>query len=219
MISVDEQACARVVAPRRVTWLAAGGLAAGYVVFGLAVHLRVLDSFDVAVRHRARPGGWWGPEQIEASRAVSALTPLRFALLLLLVVVAVSLARSSLRPLGLAGLVGGFAIAATVSTKWVMAHADTGRTPVAHDAFPSGHVVSATMGVGLAVLLLRPAPRWSWSLAVLAGAVVGTALVFADVHPATDVLGGGLLAGATLTAAAAAGLGPWAAGRGRDPES
>jgi membrane-associated phospholipid phosphatase len=39
---------------------------------------------------------------------------------------------------------------------------------------------------------------------------MGSALVLAGVHPATDVMGAGLLAVAALTGTGAAGLGHWA---------
>ena len=210
MTGVDEIARAATATPGRVPRIVAVAAAGAYVLLAVATHLRVLDPVDVAVRHAARPGGWWGPEQIEASRVVSAMTPQRFALLLLLVVTTLAVVRRSLRPLAVTGLVGGLVVLATFATKWGMAHIEAGSTPVRHGAFPSGHTVTAVVCPGLAVLLLGPGPRLRWLLPVVTGAVMGTALVFADVHPATDVLGGGLLAASALVGATAAGLGPWA---------
>jgi hypothetical protein len=48
---------------------------------------------------------------------------------------------------------------------------------------------------------------------VLAGCVVAGALLIADIHPASDVIGAVLLAITALTGAQTAGLGNWAAGR------
>jgi membrane-associated phospholipid phosphatase len=48
------------------------------------------------------------------------------------------------------------------------------------------------------------------------GCLMGCALVLADIHPATDVIGAGLLAVAALASASAAGLGQWASVRQTD---
>jgi len=199
---------------RRAAWLLSAGLATGYVMFGLAVHLGLFDAFDVAVRRLARPGGGWGPRQARASRVVSALAPIHVAVLVLLLLAAVCLVRRSPRPAAAAFLLGGPVVGIALGTKWIMRHSEARVPPVDHGGFPSGHVVSAVLGSGLAVLLLGRLARW-WLLPAAAGALMAGALVFADVHPAADVLGGGVLAGAALTTATAAGLGPWSAGRGR----
>ena len=220
------------VAPRRGRnpWIVPCGLAATYVLFLVAVHLRLLDNLDVSVNHAASPGGVWGPKQIRAARVVRALQPTHLAVPLLLVVAAFSLLRRSLRPLGSMLVVGVPVVVATLGSKWAMAHWDPTPGPVAHGSFPSGHMVSAVTAVGVLVLLLRPGTRWGWMLPAAMGCVMGSALVLAWVHPVSDVLGAGLLAAAALTAATAARLGQWAngsprrgsegvmAGRGRDSD-
>ncbi len=76
-------------------------------------------------------------------------------------------------------------------------------------AFPSGHAMTAAVAGGLALWLLRLSgarPRWLWAAAVLVGvsvAGVGLTRVHLGVHWATDVLGGWLLGGALVAAAAA----------------
>ena len=55
----------------------------------------------------------------------------------------------------------------------------------------------------------RPDDVWGWVLPGLTGALMGSALLLAGVHPVTDVIGAGLLAVAVLTTARAAGVGEW----------
>jgi membrane-associated phospholipid phosphatase len=186
------------------------GLTASYVVFTVAVHLRLLDHLDVALRHVARPGDVWGPAQIRAARLVNALQPSHLALLLGLVVTALSLRRRSLRPLVVMAVIGLPVVIVTLGTKWAMAHLDPRTVPVGHGSYPSGHAVFTVTAFGVAVLLLVPGSWWGWLLPAAMGCVMGVALVLAQVHPVTDVIGAGLLAAAALTGAAAARLGQWA---------
>ena len=193
----------------RTKWIIPLGVTACYLVFALAVQLRLLDSLDLAVRRGAGTGEVWGLVQIRAARVVHWLEPTHLALLLLLLVVVLSLVRRSLRPFAVVAVVGVPVIVVTLGSKWLMAHTETDATPVAHGSFPSGHTVTAIVVVGLGVLLLRPGTRCGWILPALMGCLIGSALVLAWVHPATDVIGAGLLAAAALTAARAASLGQW----------
>jgi undecaprenyl-diphosphatase len=197
----------------RAKWIIPVGVSACYALLTLAVHLRMLDSLDIAVRSMTHAGEVWGPPQIRAARVVHGLQPSHVALPLLLVVAVVSLLRRSLRPFAVMAIVGGPVIILTLGTKYVMAHLDPGIMPVGHGSFPSGHAVSVIVVFGLVVLLLRPGTRWGWMLPAVMGCLMGWALVVAAVHPATDVLGAGLLAIAALGSARAAGLGQWASDR------
>jgi undecaprenyl-diphosphatase len=200
---------------RHTEWIIPLGVAACYLLFTLAVHLRLLDGLDIAVRDASRPGGVWGPLQVRSDRLVNMLQPTHLALPLLLVVAALSLLRRSLRPFAVMAVVGVPAAIVTLATKWVMARSDSDPTPVAHGSFPSGHTVGIIIVFGLTVLLVRPGTRWGWLLPTSMGCLMGSALVLASVHPATDVIGAGLLAAAALTGATAVGLGQWANARGR----
>jgi hypothetical protein len=199
----------------RGKWVVPCGVAASYALFTVAVHLRLLDGLDVAVRHASRPDNVWGPVQIRAARVVKALRPTHLVLPALLVAFGLSVFRRSLRPAAVAALVGVPVVIVTLGTKWVMAHSDPGTTPVGHGSFPSGHAVSVIVVSGLVVLLVRPGTRWGWALPAFMGCGMGAALLLADIHPTTDVVGAGLLALAALTGATAAGLGRWA-GTGQD---
>jgi hypothetical protein len=195
---------------RRGRWLVSLGAFIGYALFAVAVHLRLLDGLDVAVRHAAIPGGVWGPTQIRAGRVVDALAPTHLAVPLLAVVLGLSLFRRSLRAFVVLAMVGIPVVVVTLGSKWAMAHADPGTVPVGHGSFPSGHMVSIVIAFGVAVLLCRPSTRWGWLLPAAMGGVMGSALILASVHPATDVIGAGLLAAGALAAATTAGLGRWA---------
>jgi membrane-associated phospholipid phosphatase len=197
---------------RRTKWIIPAVAAACYVLFTVAVHLRMLDPLDIAVRHASHNGEVWGPVQIRAARIVHWLQPTHVAAPLLLIVTGLSLLRRSLRPLAVTAVVGGLVIITTLGTKWVMAHTETDATSVAHGSFPSGHTVSVIMAFGLLVLLLRPRTRWGWMLPALTGCLMGSAVILAWVHPVTDVIGAGLLAAAALAGATAAGLRNWARG-------
>jgi membrane-associated phospholipid phosphatase len=195
---------------RRGRWLVPLGALIGYAVFAGAVHLRLLDGLDVAVRQVAIPGGIWGPTQIRANHVVDTLAPTHLAVPLLAVVLGLCLFRRSLRAFVVLALVGVPVVVVTLGSKWAMAHADPGTVPVGHGSFPSGHLVSIVLAFGVAVLLCRPGTRWGWLVPVAMGCLMGSALVLAAVHPATDVIGAGLLAAGALAAATTAGLGTWA---------
>jgi undecaprenyl-diphosphatase len=197
----------------RTKWIIPVVVAACYAVFTLAVHLRLLDFLDVAVRSAAHAGQVWGPVQIRAARIVHGLQPAHLVVPLVLVVVVLSLVRRSLRPLAVMAVVGGLVMIVTLGTKWLMAHTETTATPVAHGSFPSGHAVSVIVVFGIVVLLLRPRTRWGWILPAIMGCLMGWALIVASVHPATDVMGACLLAAASLVGARAGGLGQWASDR------
>jgi membrane-associated phospholipid phosphatase len=194
----------------RTRWIIPVGVTACYVLFALGVHLRMLDAVDLAVRGVYGPVEVWGPLETRADLVVKGLQPAHLALPLLLVVTVLSLLRRSLRPVAVMGVVGGLAIFVTLGSKWAMAHSEGSPMPVAHGSFPSGHTVSVIVAFGLAVLLLRPGTHWGWLLPALMGSLMGWAIVVAAVHPATDVLGAGLLGLAVLGSARAAGLGQWA---------
>lgn len=208
--SLEGDGVPRAPGRRYTRWILPFGLTACYGLFAVAVHLRLLDHLDVAVAKAVSPDDVWGLVQIRAARVVGALRPTHLVLPLLLVVSALSLARRSLRPFAVLAMVGIPVVVATLGTKWVMAHSDTSAGPVAHGSFPSGHTVSAVTAFGVVVLLLRPGTRWGWLLPAAVGCVMGGALILAWVHPASDVIGAGLLAAAALSGATAARLGQWA---------
>jgi membrane-associated phospholipid phosphatase len=197
----------RVVRLGHTKWVVPSSVLVCYVLFAVAVHLRLLDGLDLAVREAARTREEWGPQQMRAARIAGALRPAHVVLPLGLVVAVLSVLRRSLRPFVVVAIVGIPVVLATVATKWLMRRWDPRILPVGHGSFPSGHVVAVIMAFGLVVLLVRPQTRWGWAVPVVMGCIIGWALIVARIHPATDVLGAGLFAGAALSAAKAAGVG------------
>lgn len=183
--------------------------AASYLGFTIAVHVGALDPFDLLIRNLVRPRDVWGPDEVRAARVVHDLRPGLVVASLFLVTAGLSLLRRSLRPLLAVVVVGVPAAAVTVGSKWLMGTLYDEPTPDYH-SFPSGHMLTVVVAVGLVVLLLRPATRWGWLLPFMTGVGMGAALIVAWVHPATDVIGGGLLAATALCCARAVGLGGWA---------
>ena len=109
---------------RRTKWIVPLVITSCYVLFTLAVHLRMLDSLDIAVRSATHAGEVWGPVQIRAARVVHWLQPAHVALPLVLFVAVLSVVRRSLRPFAVMAVVGVPVIIVTLGTKWVMAHWD-----------------------------------------------------------------------------------------------
>lgn len=200
----------RPAARRPPKWTVPAVLAACYAVFAVAVHLRLFDSVDVAVRDASRPGDVWGPLQVRAAGVVRQFDPVRITWALVLTTAMFSALRRSVRPLAVVGVIGLLVAMVTLGTKWLMARSSSATTPVGHSSFPSGHTVSVLIAFGLLVLLLQPGGRRTWILPAFAASVVGSALVISQIHPATDVVGAALLAVAALSGAQAAGLVRWA---------
>jgi membrane-associated phospholipid phosphatase len=142
----------------RTKWIIPVVVAACYALFTLAVHLRLLDFLDLAVRSAAHAGQVWGPVQIRAARIVHGLQPAHLVVPLVLVVVVLSLVRRSLRPLAVMAVVGGLVIIVTLGTKWLMAHTETTATPVAHGSFPSGHASASSSSLASSYCSYGPAP-------------------------------------------------------------
>src|SRR5215475_3393143 len=84
---------------KRARWIIPIGVAVCYALFTLAVHLRLFDFLDIAVRSVLHTGEVWGPAQIRAARLVHGLQPAHLVAPLVLVVAVLCLVRRSLRPL------------------------------------------------------------------------------------------------------------------------
>jgi undecaprenyl-diphosphatase len=91
------------------------------------------------------------------------------------------------------------------------------------DSFPSGHAVNATLGAGVIVLLVLPVlPRWgrgvAWAVAWFLVLSVGYTRIALGVHWVSDVAAG-IVLGAAVVAATAAGFETWRRDQGRRPGS
>ena len=184
-----------------VVWASAGA----FIALATAVHLGLLDRFDLIARAWARPGDVWGAAQLRADIVVEGLRPIMVAALLAVFTAACCAQRRSLRPAAFVGGVGLATVASTVAVKIIMGRPDPHGLLGTHGgSFPSGHVITVTVGVGLVVLLARPhAGRWALIIAVLAGGFMGICLLLQAAHWLTDLLGGSLLAVLVLSVATA----------------
>ncbi|MEV0198780.1 phosphatase PAP2 family protein [Nonomuraea sp. NPDC050691] len=87
------------------------------------------------------------------------------------------------------------------------------------DSFPSGHAVNVTLGAGVIVLLLLPhLTRWgkvvAWAVAWFLVLSVGYTRIALGVHWVSDVVAG-IVLGAAVVAATAAGFETWRREQGR----
>src|SRR4051812_16939080 len=180
----------------------------GFAVLTACVAFGLPDRLDGRVLALARPGDGWGPGQVRWDMVVEALRPPVAATALVVVAVAVGLARRSVRPVAVAALAAAVAVGVTLLVKFALARPDPHLTGTGHGgSFPSGHTVGVVVCVGLAVQLLRPRARvWVRAAAALAaGMVMGVALVVTGAHWPSDVLGGLALGLAVLCTVAATG--------------
>lgn len=153
--------------------------------------------------------------------------PITMRILALAVIVFLALRRAPRLALWIAAT-SAVGLGVQAGTKWATARARPDYPDAvdsAHGwAFPSGHVMTATITFGLLVtlfvLLGAGGGRWGavvstvvWAVAVVSVAGVGFTRVFLGVHWCTDVLAGWLLGGAVLAACSGLFL-PWRGTRG-----
>lgn len=188
------------------SWLAWGS-ACAFIALAIAVHLGLLDTFDSMARAWARPDDVWGTTQLRADIVVEGLRPPIVVALLVAFTAVCCLKRRSLRPATFVGAVFVVAVALTTMTKVAVGRPDPhGLVGSTGGSFPSGHVITLMVSVGLAVLIARPhAGRWVWIIGALAGGFMGVCLLLQAAHWLTDLVGGGLLAVLVLSVATASG--------------
>jgi membrane-associated phospholipid phosphatase len=186
------------------SWVAWGS-AGAFIALAVAVHLGLLDRFDLIARAWARPHDVWGAAQLRADFVTEALRPIVVAGLLAAFTGACCVKRRSLRPAAFVGSVCLATVALTVAAKIIIGRLDPhGLLGSNGGSFPSGHVIAVMVSVGLAVLIARPhAGRWVLIIAALAGGLMGVCLLLQAAHWLTDLVGGGLLAVLVLCVAAA----------------
>jgi membrane-associated phospholipid phosphatase len=185
-------------------WVAWGS-AGAFIALAIAVHLGLLDTFDMITRAWARPNDVWGAAQIRADFVVEGLRPTVVAGLLAAFTAACCVKRRSLRPAAFVGGVCLATVALTVAVKIIMGRPDPhGLLGSDGGSFPSGHVIVVMVGVGLAGLIARPrAGRWVLIIAALSDGLMGVCLLLQAAHWLTDLVGGSLLAGVVLSVATA----------------
>lgn len=183
-------------------WFATGAFAIGFVLFTLFVQQQLLNHFDAQVRQFARPNNVWGAAQMRADLVVEGLRPSVLFIWMGLCVVASRILTRSWFPI-VAGCGFLLAVSATVLTKLLISRPDPHGYLAPHSgSYPSGHVVTIMVSVGLTVLMISPrASGWVTSISALfAGLLMGTCLLIQSAHWASDVIGGVLLACCILAA-------------------
>jgi membrane-associated phospholipid phosphatase len=192
-------------------WRIALGSAGIFIVLALSVDLGLLQAFDSIAREWARPNNVWGPAQVRADLVVEGLRPAVVAALLAAFTLPYCVKRRSLRPAAFVGLVCAVAAMLTIALKTAVGTADPhGSIAYTGGSFPSGHMVSVIVCLGLALLLSVPrAGAWIWLIPAAGGGLMGTSLLLQAAHWSTDVVGGALLATSILAVTTASGYSRW----------
>ena len=138
-------------------WIALGSVSA-FTALAAAVHVGLLDEFDSVVREWARPHDVWGAAQVRADLVVHGLRPAVLVALLAVFTVACGMKRRSLRLVWFVASVCLATVALTAATKAAVGRPDThgSITNGFGGSFPSGHVTTVVVCLGLAVLVARP---------------------------------------------------------------
>jgi membrane-associated phospholipid phosphatase len=183
---------------------AALAAAAAFAVVLVSMASGVTQRLDRAATDWFRPDDTWGTAQIRLDPIIDGLQPPRAYAFLAFVTAIICLRRRSWRPAAFAALVAGTSLVLTslvmVSTHRVDPH---GYLATTGGSFPSGHVVALLASLGCCALLCWRRTRWwQWFLVAVPPAMMGTAVLYTAAHWVTDVVGGVLLAVATLCWAA-----------------
>lgn len=192
------------VRQRRAAFIAA----AGFGVVLLCVVTRLTQGLDQTAAEWFRPDDEWGPAQVRLGPVIAWLEPRRAYLALGVVTACVCLRRHSWRPGVFAGLVTGLSMGATLAVKVLTHRPDTlGNIGTTGGSFPSGHAVALLTCLACCALMCSARTRWwHWVLVAIPPAVMAAALLYTATHWVTDVLGGALLAIATICWAASSPL-------------
>jgi len=182
-------------------WAATACWSTAFLVLTACVAWGLLDGLDRRVLALARPGDAWDLGQVRWAVVVEALRPPIVSAGLAVVVLALTVARRTVRPVAVALVAGAVTAGATLLVKMALARPDPHLTGTTGGSFPSGHTVSVVVCAGVAVHLLGPrVPGWVRAVpALVAGVVMGVGLVVTGAHWASDVLGGLVLGLAVLS--------------------
>lgn len=168
-------------------------------VLTLLVLVGVTQPIDDQLRWYFRPDDVWGARQWRADYVVEGLRPSYMLLLVCAVTTAVCAHRRSWRPLmvSASALLGG--VVMLLGLKQLVGRPDP-HGDVYSGSFPSGHTMTAMLVVGVCLLLLSGARAALWVLtaSLAIGLVMGYALLLQAAHWASDIVGGLLVALATL---------------------
>lgn len=177
---------------------------AAYLTVLVAVMTGVTQAFDRAAADWFRPNDEWGPVQMRLGPIVDALEPRRAYAVLAVVTIAVCFRRWSWQPAAFAVVVAGASIGVTIPSKVLTHRPDlSGVVSSTGGSFPSGHVIALSVCLGCCALMLWRRTRWwHWVLVAIPPAFMSASILYGGAHWVTDVIGGALLAVATLCWAA-----------------
>jgi membrane-associated phospholipid phosphatase len=178
--------------------------AAAFVVVLLGVKTGATQALDRSVADWLRPHDEWGAVQDRLRPVIDALEPRRAYAVLALVTAVVGLRRRLWSPLLFAALVASVSMASTSAVKvWTHRPDLNGDVASTGGSFPSGHVIALLTCLGCCALMWwRHTRWWQWTVIAVPPAVMACALLVTGAHWLTDVVGGALLAIATLAWAA-----------------
>lgn len=188
--------------PGRLLWLSMGVICC-FVLLGALVATGATRALDTGVIHDLRPRDAWGPSQIRWSPWMARLQPQRMYLALTVTTLATSVWRRSAWPAVFATTLAGASVALTLATKLALDRPDPhGYVTGSGGSYPSGHVVAVVVCLAGCLLVLWPRVRWwGWLPVALAATLMAVALLVSAAHWPTDVIGGGLLSLAIVSAA------------------
>lgn len=183
---------------------AASLAAVGFVLVLVAVASGATRGLDRAAADWFRPDDRWGSAQIRLGPIIDGLQPPRAYAFLAVVTAVICLRRRRWQPAAFAALVAGASMALTSVVKVLTHRVDPhGYLATTGGSFPSGHVVALVTALGCCALLCWRRTRWwQWVLVAVPPGFMAAALLYAAAHWVTDVLGGALLAVATICWAA-----------------
>ena len=192
-------------------WGIACASAGPFIALAVLVDLGLVDAFDSIAREWARPNNVWGTAQLRADLVVEGLRPAVVAGLLAAFTLAYCVKRRSFRPAAFVGLVCIATATLTIALKTSVGRADPhGSVAYTGGSFPSGHMVSVIVCLGLALLISVPrAGAWIWLIPATGGVLMGTSLLLQAAHWSTDIVGGALLATSVLAVTTASGYSRW----------
>lgn len=134
---------------------------------------------------------------------MSRLEPERMYLVLTVTTLASSVWRRSAWPAVFAATLCCASVVLTLATKLALDRPDPhGFVTGSGGSYPSGHMVAVVVCLVGCLMVLWPRVRWwGWLAVALAAALMTMALLVSAAHWPTDVLGGGLLSLAIVSAA------------------
>jgi membrane-associated phospholipid phosphatase len=192
-------------------WRIALGSAGAFAALAVSVRLGLVNSMDSIIREWSRPNDVWGTAQQWADVVVEGLRPAVLAVLLTALTLAYSVKQRSLKPLAFVAGVGLATVVVSVAAKIAVGRSNPhGMMGEDGGSFPSGHIITIVVCLGLCVLIARRrTSRWLWLIPAFGAGLMGGSLLLQAAHWFTDIVGGGLLATAVLAIAVASGGSRW----------